>query len=180
MRAVVVYESIFGNTRAVAEAIAEGLRERVEVDLRPVGEAGTDACAGADLLVVGGPTHVHGMTSERSREGAVAEARTRGLETPDLAQVGPGLRAWLDGLRRVGDAQAASFDTRMHGPKLLTGSAAGSIGRRLKADGYPLLAEPESFVVQHTEGPLGEGERERARAWGALLGARLAERRGTT
>ena len=67
MRAVVVYESMYGNTRAVAEAIGEGMRTIHDVVVVPVGKAGPDVLDGAQILVVGGPTHVHGMSRPRSR-----------------------------------------------------------------------------------------------------------------
>ena len=69
MRATVVYESLFGRTREVAEAVAEGLRAAAPgaaVDCRPVVDAGP-ALGQVDLLVVGGPTHFLGMSSQRSR-----------------------------------------------------------------------------------------------------------------
>src|SRR5260221_7752857 len=69
MRAIVVYESLFGRTREVAEAVAEGLRAAAPgaaVDCRPVVDAGP-AVGQVDLLVVGGPTHFLGMSSQRSR-----------------------------------------------------------------------------------------------------------------
>ena len=70
MRAVVVFESMFGNTRLVAERVARGLSAAGEVDVLPVGEATSEALDGVDLLVVGGPTHVHGMTTPRTRDAA--------------------------------------------------------------------------------------------------------------
>lgn len=60
MKIVVVFESMFGNTRQVAAAIAEGLAPSGAVDSVTVNDAGAkDAAESADLLVVGGPTHVH-------------------------------------------------------------------------------------------------------------------------
>ena len=66
MRALVIYESMYGNTRAVAEAIAEGIRPVHDVVVVPAGRAGPQVVDGATLLVVGGPTHAHGMTRRRS------------------------------------------------------------------------------------------------------------------
>jgi menaquinone-dependent protoporphyrinogen IX oxidase len=63
MRALVVYESMYGNTHEIAGNIADGLRSNYEVTLVPVAEATTDLVAGADLLVGGAPTHVHGLPS---------------------------------------------------------------------------------------------------------------------
>lgn len=176
MRAVVLYESLYGNTREVAEAVAEGLRPAADVDLLDVAGANREALAGADLVVVGGPTHVHGMSSELSRKGALEDAAKRaakaaaeGAEAPPAPHVeGPSLRAWLDGLGRVDGIRAAAFDTRIGKSKLLTGSAEKGIAKRLRHHGFEVTAE-ESFVVADTAGPLAEGERERARAWGAGL-----------
>ena len=86
MRAFVVYESLYGNTHAVAEAIAVGLREHGEVDLVAVADAASLNLADADLLVVGGPTHVHGMSSEHSRKSAHEDATRKadGQPEPDV------------------------------------------------------------------------------------------------
>ncbi len=62
MRAVIVYESMFGNTHAIADAIGEGLEPKLEVVVVPLAEAGRERLGDADLLVVGGPTHFHGMS----------------------------------------------------------------------------------------------------------------------
>ena len=63
MRTLVVYESMFGNTRAIAEAVAAGLTEAAEVVLVPVREVTPAHVHSADLIVVGGPTHAHGLSS---------------------------------------------------------------------------------------------------------------------
>jgi flavodoxin len=161
MTALVVYESLYGNTRDVAEAIASGLGD---ARVSSVQEAMSQVTK-ADLLIVGGPTHVHGLTSRRSRAAGVENAR--GDLEPGAGE-GPGLRDWLADLPRVANAQAAAFDTRAHGPRSLTGAASHGIARRLRRHGYRLL-ETESFLVDKSEGPLAEGELERARAWGETL-----------
>ena len=161
MTAIVVYESIFGNTRDVAEAIAAGLGDARAVSVHEA----ISSASKADLLVVGGPTHVHGLTSKRSRSVAVEQAQ--GLLEAGAADE-PGLRDWLADLPRVANVQAAAFDTRAHGSSVVTGSASKGIARRLRRHGYSVL-EIESFLVEGTEGPLADGELERARAWGAKL-----------
>jgi hypothetical protein len=169
VRIAVVYESLYGNTRRIAEAIATGLQASGEVSLAEVREASPETVAGADLLVVGGPTHIHGMSSRRSRKGAAEDARTKqGRTEPDVE--GPPVREWLDGLARGNRRRAAAFDTRLDRPKLLVGSAEKGIARRLRHLGYDLVAE-ESFLVADAEGPLLPGEVERAQAWGESLAA---------
>ncbi len=173
MRAFVVYESLYGNTHAVAEAIAGGLREQGEVDMVAVADAESLDLAAADLLVVGGPTHIHGMSSKLSRKGALEDARKKpevGSE-PDVE--GPPLRDWLADLGRVEGMRAAAFDTRLGKPKVVTGSAARGIAKRLKRHGFDVIAE-ESFVVDDGAGPLHEGELDRACAWSRKLASELA------
>ena len=157
MHAVVVYESMFGSTHEVARAIAEGLGGDADVSLVPVAEASPESIGSAELLVVGGPTHMHGLASPRSREMAAKQAEKQGVEL-DEAGEGDGLRAWLEELPRVDGARGAAFDTRLRGWSVITGSAARGIERRLRGKGYELVAEPKSFIVT------GEGAAGRRRA----------------
>lgn len=168
MDALVVYESMYGNTRAVAEAVAEGLGGAAVL---PVHEAGEHQGT-LDLLVVGGPTHAHSLSSRRSRHVAVDAAPKDGSShlEPDAAAE-PGLRSWLADLSPVFAHHAAAFDTRGNGPRALTGAASRGIARRLRRHGIDVVSV-ESFVVEGSEGPLLTGEIERARVWGAEL-ARL-------
>jgi flavodoxin-like protein len=148
MRATVVYESRFGNTYEVAEAIAETLdAELISVD------APMPVLDELDLLVVGGPTHVHGMTGARSRASAADQGGTAGR----------GVRDWLDDLPRA-HGHAVTFDTRFEKPALLTGSAAKGIAKRLLRKGFEVVAT-ESFFVLGTDGPLKDGELDRAKEW---------------
>ena len=170
MKAVVVYESAFGNTRAIAEAVAEGLRSAVDAELRPVADAVSTTVEDAGLLVVGGPTHVHGMASHTSMKGAAEDARKRPGAHVEPGLDGPVLRDWFDELGTAEHVPAAAFDTRIDKPAVLTGSAAKGIAKRLKRHGYELVAEPESFLVTTAPGaPLHEGELGRAREWGTAL-----------
>ena len=177
MRALVVYESVFGNTHAIAEAIGRGLASApdVEVEVVPVDDAVPGRLEAVDLLVVGGPTHVHGMARESTKEGGVtqeherAEQQHRPEHPIDEQAHGQVLREWLETLVRPhDDAQAAAFDTRADGPRLITGSAGHAISKRLRHDGWPLLADHASFLVDH-DNELLDGELERAEAWGAEL-----------
>jgi hypothetical protein len=170
VKAVVVYESLYGNTHRIAEAVAEGLRSSATVDVLTVADAEQDAVEGADLVVVGGPTHIHGMVSHTSLRGAVEGAAKKGQTPPEVDAESPVLRDWFDGLASAQHTPAAAFDTRLDKPKLLTGSAAKAIGRRLRRHGFDLVVEPESFVLEDPDAPVGDAELERARDWGKSLG----------
>jgi hypothetical protein len=172
VNAIVVYESMFGNTHRIAEAVAEGLGENAQVSVHPVSEAVPAVLAGADLLVVGGPTHVHGMASKMSHKAAADDASKHPEHVLDPEAEGPALRVWFDGIGKADGARAAAFDTRVGKSKLLTGSAAKGIAKRLSRHGYDLVGE-ESFIVDDMAGPLHEGELERARAWGRGLASSL-------
>jgi hypothetical protein len=162
MRSLVVYESWFGNTRRIAEEIAAALAQEGEVDLVTVDEP-LPPLEVVDLLVVGAPTHIHGLSSKRSREGAVDQGAA--------GEPGIGVRGWIDSLPNgVRGPRVAAFDTRANKPVLLVGSAARGISRRLRERGYLPAAKPQSFFVQGTPGPLEEGELERAADWGRTLG----------
>jgi len=177
MNVAIVYETLFGNTRTIAEAVAEGATEGVPavlVTVVPVADATPDTVQGADLLVVGGPTHMRRMPTAQSRqktlEAAAKAPRASAASlqsTPGTA--GPGLKEWLDQLPdALPGRRAAAFDTRYAFP--LAGGAANRIGRVLRRRGYRI--EPQGgqgFVVKGYQGPLAAGERERARAWGATL-----------
>jgi Flavodoxin len=168
VKAIVVYESIYGNTRAIAEAIADGLGG---AEVKSVPDAAADRKS-AELLVVGGPTHMHGLATTRSRQAAIDGAQEDGhTHIEPSAGKGPGLRAWLRDLEHVDHLRAAAFDTRLDRAPWVTGVAARGIGRRLHRHGYDVIGN-ESFLVEESEGPLEDGELERARAWGEEL-ARL-------
>lgn len=170
MDALIIYESLYGNTRAIADAIADGLREAgAGVAVVAASDASGDQLEAAGLLVIGGPTHVHGMTSERSRKAAQRDAAKHDLPEPDVAQ--PAMRDWFDDIAPGDGRRAAAFDTRIGKPKILTGSAAHGIADRLRRHGYDVVDE-ESFLVEGTAGPLHDGELDRARGWGSALAAR--------
>lgn len=171
MRAVVVYESMFGNTHTVADHIARGMGAGVEVAVVPVARATADLLGDADLVVVGGPTHVHGMSTKTSRSGAEDTASSDEDIELDPDAVGPGLRDWFDGLAGD-DTPAAAFDTRVDAPAALTGRASKGIARRLRRHGFSLVVDPESFLVDK-QNHLIAGEDDRAETWGAALAATL-------
>jgi hypothetical protein len=161
MRALVVYESMFGNTEAVARAVGDGLASRMDVQVRPVDDA-PPLPDEPVLLVVGGPTHVLGMSRPRTREDAVRQGAGPSTATAT------GLREWLAALPALPPGTlGATFDTRVHAP--VPGSAARKAARRLRRIGVRLVAPASTFWVEGTPGPLAEGEGERARRWGAQL-----------
>jgi hypothetical protein len=165
MDTVVVYESMFGNTRAIGDAIAEGLRSAGDVRVGTVDEIPPEAVGGVQLVVVGGPTQSRRMAKPNARETA---AGNRALKR--FGPIEPGresLRGWLDRLPK-GDGAVAAFDTRFDKPTFLTGSAAREIAGDLTRKGYTLI-KSESFFVKTTGGPLLEGELERAVTWGREL-----------
>jgi hypothetical protein len=173
MRAVIVYESMYGNTHRVAEAIAAGLQPSFEVSVVPVAEAGPAVLADAGLVVVGGPTHAHGMSRAATRRAAgEAAAKPDSEVTMEPGAVGPGLREWFDSLGQY-SVRAAAFDTRIHGPSALTGRAAKWVTRLLRAHGFDVAVKPESFLVTR-QNVLDPGETTRARDWAAKLAASIA------
>jgi flavodoxin len=161
MKALVVYESMYGNTAAVGDAIAASLRsEGLEVEAGLVSKFDPDETADVDVLVVGGPTHVHGMSRSNTRKTAVEDEKNT---FPDRT-VEPGLRDWVEHLPPGAGRLAAAFDTRIDKPVILTGSAAKGIGRRLERRGFRLVGGPECFFVS-TQNRLLDGEVERATNW---------------
>jgi hypothetical protein len=164
MKAVVVYESHWGNTEAVARAIAEGIGS----DARALNtdEATGPVIAGADLIVAGSPVIAFALPREGFREQIAGDVKAP--QPPDVSH--PFLRAWLDALP-AGHGWAAAFETRIWwSPR----GATGTIEAKLKRSGYRRLMKAERFVVAGAYGPLREGELERARAWGADLASACA------
>ncbi|SEH02673.1 Flavodoxin [Nonomuraea solani] len=165
MDALVVYESMFGNTKQVAEAVAEGLATRLRTEVVEVGAAPARVGPEVGLLVVGGPTHAFSMSRASTRKSAAQQS------TQPLVSQGNGVREWLAVLGTASAALAsAAFDTRVAKPRM-PGSAARGIAKRLRRLGVKAAAPAQSFYVTGTEGPLVAGELERARQWGESLAA---------
>jgi hypothetical protein len=164
--ALVVVESMWGNTRAVAQAVADGLSEQVPARVVDVTDAPAEVGERLSLLVLGGPTHAFSMSRASTRENAVSRgAHPAGTDL--------GMREWLDDAARIpAHVQVAAFDTKIRKPHL-PGSAGHAAARRLRKKGARVIVPPETFYVVDAEGPLEPGERDRARAWGAQLGAML-------
>jgi flavodoxin len=141
MKALVIYDSKYGNTERLARAIGATLEDDYTVEVHSCDEP-VKSVAGLDLLVVGGPTHGHGLSQP--------------------------MRTFLTSIREIGlyNMSLLTFDTRFRMAAVLTGRAAPRIARELQKKGAHLLAPPESFFVERTDGhPLEAGETERAREW---------------
>ncbi|SNR30993.1 hypothetical protein [Blastococcus mobilis] len=171
-RALVVYESVFGDAKQIALAVAEGLATRLPVDVASAREAPTQVPADVRMLVVGGPNHAFSMPRRSTREGAV---RDHGAQIPDT---GFGLHEWLDMVQLPRAISAAAFDTRMDRPTLITklDHAARTEEKLLRRLGATLAAPAEHFFVTDTKGPLVDGEADRARRWGQALAELVAAR----
>jgi hypothetical protein len=167
VKAVVVYESIWGCTRSVARAIAQGIGP--EVPVFSTSEATRETIAGVDLLVAGGPVHGFTLASETSRAGIRVDPKHN---DPPADLSDPPLRTWLEALPDGRDrGRSAAFETRLRGP---LGHATKVITAELERAGYRPLAEPAAFIVKAKRGCLRDGELERAREWGVEL-ARIAK-----
>ena len=153
MQTVVIYDSRFGNTERIAEAIARGAARFGAVQVVSTADAAGVAGPLAeqpDLLLLGGPTHKRGPS--------------------------PAMRAFIDALPGpLRGIPAASFDTRYRGPLFLMGSAAAGVAKVLAKSGAQPVAPPESFFMERG-GPmerqqLEPGEVERVEQWGAAVAA---------
>jgi hypothetical protein len=179
VRALVVVDSMFGNTYQVGVSVKEGLCEvhpSVQARVLRASDVHSGDVAGVDLLVVGTPTHWRGVPSQRThhqylRDADEAAGVTR-IGTPiDRAASGMRVRDWIGTLPHVDSGRAATFDTRLARP--LAGGAAPRLARRLARLGYTLTGEPAGFFVTGMEGPLRSGELDRAADWGYRLLAPL-------
>ncbi len=164
MDAVIVYESAWGNTRAVAEAVAAGLglENSVQVRVIDVDAAPPADTLDVDLLVVGAPTHAFGLSRPQTREDAARRGGHPGST---------GLREWLEAAGTV-RTRVAVFDTPVRHPNL-PGAASKKAAKLVRRHEARLVLDPESFWVDGYEGPLLPGELSRARAWGARLLSQL-------
>ncbi|HJP89344.1 MAG TPA: hypothetical protein VJ850_09950 [Candidatus Limnocylindrales bacterium] len=163
MRAIVVYESHWGNTAEVARAIAEGIGPDAEV--LNTDEATPGIVAAADLVVAGAPLMAFGLPSDMMVANAGKDPKA-----PRPADVShPTLRHWLEKLP-ASQAAAASFETKL---RWSPGGATSAIDEHFRNAGFRTIAKGEKFTVAGSYGPLREGELERARAWGTELAAAI-------
>jgi hypothetical protein len=171
MRALVVYESMFGNTERVAGAVAHGLQlEEVDTGLVEVGTAPDALSPELDLLVVGGPTHAFSMSRSSTRADAVKQGAPAERTTT-------GIREWLESVRMGPDRLplVAAFDTRVTKVRWIPQAAGPSATRMARRRGLRPLVKPAGFLVDDTRGPLLEHELEHAVAWGRRLGVTLVD-----
>lgn len=151
MKALVVYDSFFGNTEKIALAVGAALGPQAEVTTSRVGELKPEHMAGLDVLIVGSPTRAFSPS--------------------------PAIRDWLKSLapNSLSGVRGAAFDTRIALETIdssvfrfivdKAGYAARAIANALKKKGATLAAPPEGFFVTGEQGPLKDGELERAAAW---------------
>jgi menaquinone-dependent protoporphyrinogen IX oxidase len=163
--ALVVYESMFGNTEEVAKAVAEGLRlEGIETTVVEARSAPRAVARDLDLLVVGAPTHAFSLSRAASRQAAVSQGAV-----PERADLG--VREWLESCRhdRRSPVALAAFDTRVSRVRWLPQSASAAAARIARKHDFRVVAHPIGFVVEDIKGPLRAGELDRAVAWGREL-----------
>lgn len=175
MKALVVYESMYGNTRHIAEAIAEGLRWSFPTEVVLADDPGALDLEEVELVVVGAPTHAWGLSRKRTREGAALDAVKHPDHLLESVATKTGVREWMQELQRQPGLRGVAFDTRLDKSKLVTGSAGRAIQRGLHRAGVSVITKPQSFVVTGMAGPLSPGEIERANQWGEELGRIIAQ-----
>jgi hypothetical protein len=166
MRAVVVYESMFGDNRQVAQAIAAGLGERgVAAETVEVGAAPTQVDGDVDLLIVGAPNHAWSLPRPATRQDAAGKA-----DGPLVSQ-GIGVREWLEAATLPAGIRTAAYDTRGSHPKAVVkfDHASTTLEKALATLGGTRAAPAEHFLVVDVKGPLEPGELDRAQEWGRTL-----------
>ena len=152
MKTLVVYDSVYGNTETIAKAVATGLGNAPKVRVSRAAGLGASDIADVDLLVVGAPTQ-------------------GGRPTKPVQD----FLAKIEGAS-LGGKKVAAFDTRIPGKfATIFGYAATRIARMLEKSGGKLVVPPEGFFVRGKEGPIKEGESERATQWAKTVLAASAK-----
>jgi flavodoxin len=162
VKAIVIYDSLYGNTEKIAVAVAEGLTSAVcaadSIEMVKVGEAHPDQLAEWGLLLVGAPTHGSHPSPAASEfinripQGALAGVKVGAFDTrTDMEK--------LTGMLRLFGKVLGAW-----------GYAAPRLSAALEAKGGDVICPPEGFFVKDKEGPLEEGELERATAWAQRIG----------
>ena len=167
MKVIVVFESMFGNTKVLAQNVRDGLADAgANVELVGVIEAAAGEFADCDLIVIAAPTHALSLSRPQTRADAVKKGA-------DPACAPTGIREWLDILGQTLPATSvhspvAVLDTRVRKARHWSGSAAKRAARTLRKGGFTVM-EQMSFYVVGVTGPVTPGEHERARMWGRHL-----------
>jgi flavodoxin len=151
MKALVIYDSAFGNTEKVAGAIASALGSRVAIEIHHASKVPFELLMASDLLVVGAPTQ--GFRPTKPVMDILKRIRPNGLRGVNVAA--------FDTRFKVEDLNSAPLRFMVNAG----GYAAHRIAARLKKAGGDLVAPPEGFYVEDTKGPLKPGELERAMSW---------------
>jgi hypothetical protein len=168
-RALVVFESMFGNTEQVARAVADGLQAAgVLVRIGEVSETPVDLPASVELLVVGAPTHAFSLSRPSTRADAVRQGAY-------ASRAAIGLREWLGTVQHDEDrpVHVAVYDTRVSRVRRLPTAAGPSAARLARRRRFAKVDRPVAFLVDDVQGPLLDGEVDRAASWGRSLGADL-------
>jgi hypothetical protein len=173
LRALVAYESLFGNTERVARAVVAGLRlEGVDTTVVNVSHSGAVDLTDVDLLVVGAPTHAFSLSRPATRHDAVGQGGREDAE-------GVGMREWLRALRDSDRRRlVATFDTRMTRVRYLPACASRRAARELAEHGHTMVSVPMGFLVKDVSGPLESREVDRAIAWSRRVAAEAQSRLG--
>jgi flavodoxin len=146
MKILIVYDSVFGNTEQIAHAIGNALGMQKNVEIMRISNVKPEQLTELELLIVGSPTY-------------------GGRPTPAI----------LDFLNKISvstisNVNVTAFDTRLSTRLVrIFGYAADKIADSLKKNGGTLIAPPEGFFVRGEEGPLKEGELERAASWAKMI-----------
>jgi flavodoxin len=171
MKTLIVYESMFGNTRRIAEALAQALDAAgVEATVTPAASAPTDV-SGFDLVIVGAPTHAHSLPRPSSREQAAnwAADPAKHLVLEEHA-TGAGVREWTKSLElSTNPPRFAAFSTRADIPRLFAGDATVAIAKQLERLGAEV--DPRMDFLMDPEDGLVDGELDRARDWAEQFAA---------
>ena len=159
MKALVVYDSVYGNTEQIAQAIGKGLGAEGDVDVLRVTDVKAQQVRGLDLLVVGSPTQR--FTSLPSVNSFLRSIPSEGLQGVNVAAFDT--RITLSEIEKV---RILAFFVRIFG------YAAEPILKKLEKKRGEAVVPAEGFFVGGTEGPLDEGELERATAWAQEIAGR--------
>jgi flavodoxin len=148
MKAIIIYDSAYGNTEQIARSIASAIGSPQETSIFRAGEVDAEKIKAAELLIVGAPTN--GGRPTQTMQNFLNQLNDKSLQ----------------------GVKVAAFDTRMTSRLVgIFGYAAGKIADVLQKKGGSLVIAPEGFFVKASKGPLQEGELEKAAAWAKKIQA---------